>query len=291
MEAADGGRRLSVELQIDTQGRRNYSVNKQRVRKVAEVRGRLPSVVFAPDDLALVKGSAEKRRAVLDSLGDQLSATYEALRKEYDRILKQRNAALREGQQEVAKTLGFKLAETGARYTRHRMSLLDRLAPLAAEVHSEIAAGESLAIEYVSPWAEAEGRSTDRQDAREEEIRRGLERTAIEEQARGTTLVGPHRDDIEISVEQAPARAFASQGQQRSIALSWKLAEVSVIEEIAGSPPVLLLDDVMSELDEGRRAALVESVDGSTQTVVTTTNLHYFSDSILERAHVLELGP
>jgi DNA replication and repair protein RecF len=292
MTAAGDGRSLSVSMEVDSLGRRAYAVSGSRAKRVADVRGNLPSVVFGPDDLAMVKGSAEKRRALLDTLGDQLSRTYESLRREYDRILKQRNAALKEGQQDVVDTLGGKLAETGAKYTAHRMRLLERITPRLKAAHAEIAAGEDLTATYKRPWAQEEVEGT--QGAAEEleaEIAQALETTADEERARGSTLVGPHRDDVLIDLGGVSARIFASQGQQRSIALSWKLAEVSVIKDVSGEAPVLLLDDVMSELDEERRAALVARVDEKTQTVVTTTNLHYFDEDVISRAHVLELGP
>jgi DNA replication and repair protein RecF len=110
-----------------------------------------------------------------------------------------------------------------------------------------------------------------------------------EERARRTSLVGPHRDDISFLVDGRDARAFASQGQQRTIALAWKLAEVMVVRDVSGQPPVLLLDDVMSELDSSRRHALTRFVGTTAQTIVTTTNLDYFDTELLERAKVVEL--
>jgi DNA replication and repair protein RecF len=111
----------------------------------------------------------------------------------------------------------------------------------------------------------------------------------VEEEARGVTLAGPHRDDILFQVDGRSAREFASQGQQRSIALAWKLAEVGAVQEIAGTSPVLLLDDVMSELDEERRGALTDFVGGRVQTVLTTTNMGYFDPEMLESASVIHL--
>jgi DNA replication and repair protein RecF len=113
---------------------------------------------------------------------------------------------------------------------------------------------------------------------------------SAEERARGLTLVGPHRDDIAFTVEGHEARAYASQGQTRTIALAWKLAEVAVIKEIAEEAPVLLLDDVMSELDEARRHALAAFVGGAAQTFMTTTNLGYFEKELVARAKVVEVG-
>ena len=111
-----------------------------------------------------------------------------------------------------------------------------------------------------------------------------------EERARRTTLIGPHRDDVWFAVDEKSARSFASQGQQRTIALAWKLAEVQVITEIANQPPVLLLDDVMSELDETRRHALAAYVGQAAQTFVTTTHLGYFDSTLIDEALVVDVS-
>ena len=102
--------------------------------------------------------------------------------------------------------------------------------------------------------------------------------------------MGPHRDEVTFSIDGRPARAYGSQGQQRSVVLAWKMAEVEVTRDIAGHPPLLLLDDVMSELDEHRRERLMEFVEGEIQTVVTTTNLGYFSDEKVRSSYVVEVG-
>ena len=114
-------------------------------------------------------------------------------------------------------------------------------------------------------------------DAREEDLHRGY------------TTVGPHRDELEFYISGRLARDFASQGQQRSLVLAWKIAEVRVVADILGSQPLLLLDDVMSELDGDRRAAFLQFVEGRIQTVITTTNLSYFTKSVLEQAKVVEV--
>ena len=110
-----------------------------------------------------------------------------------------------------------------------------------------------------------------------------------DELRRGITLVGPHRDEIRFTVDGRDARAFASQGQQRSLVLAWKVAEVAVTRDILGHPPLLLLDDVISELDAERREAFMHGIEGEVQTVITTTNLGYFSDAILSRARVVTI--
>jgi len=152
--------------------------------------------------------------------------------------------------------------------------------------------GQRLGVDYVPSWTQGTLAAGEEIEARVvgEAMEATLTQRAEEERQRGVTLVGPHRDDISFEVDGHDARTFASQGQQRSVALSVKLAEVHVVRELATSPPVLLLDDVMSELDESRRHELTRFVGGWVQTVVTTTNLHYFDPSLLENATVVEVG-
>lgn len=117
-----------------------------------------------------------------------------------------------------------------------------------------------------------------------------LDEHADEEIRRGVTLVGPHRDEIEFAVAGRSARSFASQGQQRTLVLAWKVAEVAVARDVLGTAPLLLLDDVMSELDGERRGAFLRLIGDDIQTVITTTNLGYFTDDLLDRAKVVSMG-
>ena len=119
---------------------------------------------------------------------------------------------------------------------------------------------------------------------------RRMEESRDDDLRRGQTLVGPHRDDISFEIEGRDARAFGSQGQQRTVALAWKMAEVRLCEDLLGERPLLLLDDVMSELDENRRACVTRFVEGGIQTLITTTNLGYFDDSLLEGMKVVRYG-
>ena len=287
LHAEGDGRRLETVMRVTSAGRRSYEVNGKIRRRISEVAGIVPGVVFTPDDLRIVKDSAERRRAAVDAVGDQLSPAYRSARVEYERILKHRNSLLREDspQDETLAVWTTRLIESGTAFSGHRKRLFERISTRMSDVYRTLSGGESLTSSYEPSWA---GALALEEDA-EEGMMRALERRTREERARGTTLVGPHRDDIDFKVDGREARTFASQGQQRTIALAWKLAEVAVITEIAGQPPVLLLDDVMSELDEARRHALAEFVGGAAQTFVTTTNLGYFEREMVDRALVLEL--
>jgi DNA replication and repair protein RecF len=286
--AAGDGRHLDTELSISAQGRRAYRVNGTPKRRLSEVTGILPSVVFTPDDLRMVKGSADRRRAAIDGVGDQLSPAYQAARGEYERVLRQRNTLLRErsGETEEMAVWTERLVVSGERFSSHRRRLFERIEPLFRKTYSSLAEGERVEARYVASWdrPEAGPGSTGVATMEQELLRR-----KHEEHARGTTLVGPHRDEVVFSVNGREARNFASQGQQRTIALAWKLSEVGVIDEIAGQPPVLLLDDVMSELDGDRRHALASFVGEAAQTIITTTNLGYFDPSLIERALLVTL--
>jgi DNA replication and repair protein RecF len=286
LEAEGEGRKSETRLSLSSAGKREYSVNGKTKRRAAEVAGLLPCVIFTPDDLRMVKDSAERRRTAIDGVGDQLSAAYLALRGEYEKTVRQRNAALKASSPEeaVIQALTERLRSTGAAFSGHRKRLFARLSGRLAEVYSALEPREHLEAVYESSWARR-GLEEESATAFEDALR--LSRG--EERARGATLVGPHRDEVRFAINGKDARIYASQGQQRTIALAWKLAEVSVITEVGGQPPVLLLDDVMSELDEARRHSLAAFVGEAAQTFVTTTNLGYFEQDMIARAHVVNL--
>lgn len=306
-------------------GKRSFSRNGKKCR-AAGVRGVVPSVLFCPDDLDMIKRSASVRRAALDGFGVQLNEQYAQLLGTYERLVEQRNALLKERwcTREMLAAWNDSLAQAGASLLTHRLALLDRIRVRFVEAYAQIAPGERADIAYEAsvdavlggasgevaegPAAADEGSvAGDRSAASASSARTGVDRTTQvawwrdrmlaaldavfdDELRRGITLVGPHRDEIRFSIDGRDARAFASQGQQRSLVLAWKVAEVAVTRDILGRPPLLLLDDVMSELDAERREAFVRGIEDEVQTVITTTNLGYFSDAILDRAKVVTIG-
>jgi DNA replication and repair protein RecF len=290
LRAEEGPRRLEIGLEVDAEGHRTYTVNGQVRRRHSEVAGLLPSVVFTPDDLGMVKGPAERRRAAIDDLGEQLSPTYGSLRRDYGRAVRQRNSLLKDGVSgPEIDVWDEQVVSLGSRLVVHRTSLLERLMGHAARRYAEMAAGETLGYSYADRCGLATCGKLE-VGAVADAMRAEMGRRRSEERRRLVTLVGPHRDDIVLEVGSRDARSFASQGQQRTIALAWKLAEVAVVEEVLRREPILLLDDVMSELDADRRAALGEVVASEIQTVVTTTNTGYFTADMLERALVVQIG-
>ncbi len=253
---ADGerdGRALLIEAEITPSGRGRVQVNRQRLARARDLLGALRVSVFAPDDLELVKGGPAERRRYLD---DALVATdprLDALRSDLDRVLRQRNALLRQSggrlTDEIELTLAVwdtKLIDVGEALAAAREALIARLAPVLASAYEHVAhRGEEIGASYVATWRSV-GLGAALQDARRDELRRGV------------SLVGPHRDDLALTIGGLPARTHASQGEQRSLALALRLAAHHVVTDATGSAPVLLLDDVFSELDPARSAALLE---------------------------------
>ncbi len=281
------GRVVDVEL-VAAEGSRKFLRNGKPCRS-QDLPGTLLSILFCPDDLSLVKGSASMRRGELDSFGAQANAGYRKVLSAYTRSVEQRNRLLKDGCDPVLlDAWDESVALGGATLLHHRLNLFTRLSSLVSEVYADVASGEALACRYAPSVAGAEA-GMGRDQLRDLMLRR-MEESRDDDLRRGQTLVGPHRDDISFEIEGRDARAFGSQGQQRTVALAWKMAEVRLCEDLLGERPLLLLDDVMSELDENRRACVTKFVEGGIQTVITTTNLGYFDDSLLEGMKVVRYG-
>lgn len=290
-------------------GKRSYEVNGKR-KTAAALRGTCPSVLFIPDHLQLVKAASSQRRDALDSLGVQLSKSYGALKADYASALRQRNLLLKEGVHAgpLFESWDESLAAYGARLCVKRMRLFSRLAAHMERIYPQLVEGEELSCLYLPSWMRFDDGGHQRGDIPglgsicqtdhlldlgveqvKEVIARWSALLAGQELSRKTSLIGPHKDELAFFINGRNARLFASQGQQRTIVLAWKLAEVELVREFAGTDPVLLLDDVMSELDATRRNALTAFIEGSTQAFITTTNLGYFSPELLAQAQVVEL--
>jgi DNA replication and repair protein RecF len=266
------GRELLIEAEIRPVGRGRVAVNRQPVRRAADLLGALRVSVFSPDDLVLVKGPPAGRRRWLDDALVALHPRNDALRRDVERIVRQRTTLLGQAggrlTPDVATTLDVwdaKLAESGEALVAARVALLGRAEPLVAKAYEELAVagaagGEGSAtvgLTYEAPWRE-EGLAAALAAARPDELRRGV------------SLVGPHRDDVTFAVGGLPARTHASQGEQRSLALALRLGVHQVVTEEVGEPPLLLLDDVFSELDDDRSRALVDHLPAG-QALLTTT--------------------
>jgi DNA replication and repair protein RecF len=266
-----GGRTQSVEAELRASGRNRVLVNRHPLARSRDLLGVLRVTVFAPDDLELVKGGPAGRRTYLDDLLVAVSPRYDATRSEYDRVLRHRNALLKGGvrDQEARTTLEVfddQLVTAGATLVGGRLRLAARLAPAVDDAYQSLAGPRSaITARYEAEWAEG----TPHPDAVAELLRAALEARRRQELDRGLTLVGPHRDEWRLRVDDLDARTHASQGEQRTLALALRLAGHRVAAGVTGDAPVLLLDDVFSELDAHRADALVEHLPPG-QTLLTT---------------------
>jgi DNA replication and repair protein RecF len=258
------GRHLLLEAEITLTGRNRVFVNRQRLQRSRDLLGALRTTVFSPDDLDLLKGGPAGRRDVLDDTLVALSPVNHQQRADFDRVLRQRNTLLRQAHgrltPEIATTLDVwdqKFAELGDAIAAARIEVVTRLAPLLAASYDAVAGrSASVEIDYYPPWFDT-GLGAAVAAGRAEDVRRGV------------TLLGPHRDDVDIRIGGLPTRTHASQGEQRSVALALRLAIHELVTTLTGSPPVLLLDDVFSELDPDRSDALVRALPPG-QSLLTT---------------------
>jgi DNA replication and repair protein RecF len=263
-------------------------------RRAAGLAGLLRTVVFAPEEMLLVVGSPGLRRAAIDQLASQRSPTYANDLATYTRTLQQRNSLLRAIREEQAsrEELRFwdgSFTESGGAVVAQRLRVLEDLARPLATAHAEIAPEEAgaarLAMRYVTNAPALPGESP--RDA----LARRLGETGEKEVWNGTTLVGPHRDDLAFELDGRDLASFASRGQQRTAILAFKLAELDLLTEQDGRPPLLLLDDVFSELDPDRRAHLVRRIADLPQAFVTTTTLEDLDPALVAAATSWVVAP
>lgn len=275
---------VGIDLLFRTGGRRAIKVNGLPQRRVMDMLGQVMVVLFAVPDLQLVKGAPSERRRFLDDMLIQLSPTYYQALHHYQRVLTQRNNVLRAIQEGAAAdqlvVWDEQLAHYAAQLWAKREVLVERLAPRAEQWHAAIAQGhERLSLRLlpsVDPGPQGYQAS----------LLVALREQRGKELARGQTLAGPHRDDLELLIDGHDARAYASQGQQRTIVLALKLAELDTFREEIGENPVLLLDDVLAELDIRRQNALLAAIGPEVQTFVTSTHLSDFTATWIEAAQV-----
>ncbi|MFZ5816208.1 MAG: DNA replication/repair protein RecF [Bacillota bacterium] len=265
---------LNIELHFGQQSRKQLKINGIAERKITRLVGSLAAVFFSPDDLQLLKGSPSGRRRFLDIELSQISQTYLHHLVTYNKVLQQRNTILKQEAADSAllDIYDEQLVASGAQLIARRAEAVERLSPIAAHYHAMLAEGrEELRLEYQSQGAEPGSRPD--AAAAAVRLRAQLERVRREERRRQVTLVGPHRDDIGFWISDRDARLYASQGQQRTAVLALKLAELQFMAEEIQESPVLLLDDVPSELDPHRRHYLLHAVQEGIQTFVSCTDL------------------
>ncbi|MGW8669996.1 DNA replication/repair protein RecF [Streptomyces niveus] len=278
-----GERSQLVELELNP-GRANRArINRSSQVRPRDVLGIVRTVLFAPEDLALVKGDPGERRRFLDELITARSPRMAGVRSDYDRVLKQRNTLLKSaamarrhgGRGTDLSTLDVwdqHLAQVGAELLMRRLDLIETLQPLTDKAYEQLAPGGGpVALEYRSSSADPEGAGPQAPLSRDElyaQLMAALAGTRKQEIERGVTLVGPHRDELLLKLGQLPAKGYASHGESWSYALALRLASYELLRA-EGNEPVLVLDDVFAELDARRRERLAELVAPGEQVLVT----------------------
>ncbi len=272
----DGNFKKNLKLIINRDGANELYVNENKISQKKDMYGYLYSVIFSPDELKLVKGGPEVRREFLDTDISQVSKVYAELVMRYDELLASRNKLLKFGTNTESTNLQLDVYEeqmsiVGSQITLARQNFVSKLSKNAEKVMQYLSRQtETLSIVYCGVVGETRQEKT-------ENLRRILHANREKDKMVGFTTVGPHRDDIKMFINGKEVKPFASQGQQRSVVLSLKIAELDTIKQ-EKETPILLLDDVFSELDRERRKKLL-NFTSKTQTIITCTDFDEISDA------------
>lgn len=261
----------SIDIHLRKNGKKSIAIDKVPIRKAVDLLGTVHVVIFSPEDLSVIKGSPAQRRNFIDSELCQLDGIYTHNLINYNKALLQKNALLKQLEEDpsLSETLPLwneKLSEFGKVIIEKRRAFIGELSRTIKDIHKGITDGaEELIISY-------------EENTSAEEFETNLTRMLQREKSARMSLVGPHRDDLKFVSNGIDLRSFGSQGQQRTAVLSLKLAEIEFVKKKVGDTPVLLLDDVLSELDAGRQKKLLSEIEGI-QTIITCTGLDEFVDN------------
>lgn len=284
IDAHDGeSRRRTVKLQLQPNGnaKKSFEIDEKTYLRLS-LQKSLPLVLFEPNHLLMLSGSPELRRVYLDDLLEQTVPSFGTVRRQYKRVLAQRNALLKQGPQAARSQVfvwNIRLSELAGRIVKERLLLLEKVNNLASDVYSTIAdiSDSRIKLNYVS------GLSLEHyESALLKRFEHNLERDVM----LGFTTAGPHRDDLQIELNGHPSQESASRGESRTIILSLKIIELQLIETANERPPLLLLDDVFSELDGKRRHALTNYLQ-SYQTFITTTDADVVVKHFMDSSHII----
>lgn len=274
---------------------KKVKVNHLEQSRLTQYIGHLNVVLFAPEDLNIVKGAPQIRRRFIDMELGQISSLYLNDLSQYQRILKQRNHYVKQLQLKKTKdttmleVLNQQFALYAVKVTQRRRHFIDELETLAEPIHTGITNGkETLTLQYM-PSLKFED-SSQSEEVLTTEIFDYIQQHMEREIERGNSLFGPHRDDLSFKVNGMDAQTFGSQGQQRTTALSIKLAEIELMHQEVGEYPILLLDDVLSELDDSRQTHLLSTIQHKVQTFVTTTSVEGIDHEIMKNAKVYQIA-
>ena len=277
-----------LEMRFLEDKKKSLKYNGSSIQRLSEWVGRLNIVAFTPEDLKLVKESPVERRRFIDREISQMSTKYLMSFVHYNRALDQRNALLRAKctQSSLYEIWEEKMAQYGAQVILKRLEFIKKLNHISQRIHYQMTNGkEKFGVEYLSFISNENGLDY---DTIVTAIIKKLENYREKDIERGFTWFGPHRDDLKLTIDGHDARVYGSQGQQRTAALSLKLSEIEIILEETGEYPILILDDVMSELDQHRQNLLIKTFE-NVQTFITTTELSTIKNDHLARGKILKV--
>ncbi len=284
--------KTNLELQFSKKGK-IAKVNYLEQKRLSSYLGNLNVILFAPENLTLVKGSPQNRRKFVDMELGQMSSLYLYDLVEYNRVLKQRNTYLKQlaikkkQPDEYLEVLSEMLSELASKIVFHRLDFMKQLEALAIPIHDQLSLGrEKFSVSYQATIPLEEGLTPSQM---KEIYIDQFKKNQTREADQATTLIGPHRDDLIFYLNEIPVQTYGSQGQQRSTVLSLKLAEIELMKLSTGEYPLLLLDDVLSELDDDRQTHLIKAIENKVQTFITTTSLDGIKQQFINEPVVIPI--
>jgi len=282
---------IELDFYYDNQKKRELKINKVKTGKPKEYKNILKTVLFSTQDLLLLRGSPQDRRDWLDAAISQIYPAYDDRLSKYNKTRIQKNNFLKDysGNETLFEVYNEQLSILGSNIIYLRKKFLKEIEKIATEKHLTISMDEDLTIQYDCSFLENENAETAEISDIQEAFQKKLEEKKREEIQRGQSLVGPHRDDVVFYINKKEATKYASQGQQRTIVLSLKLAELELITQKIKESPVLLLDDVLAELDDLRQNYLLQTIDQNTQTIITSIDTLLFDEKFLEGVKIYNI--
>ena len=284
--------KTNLELQFSKKGK-IAKVNYLEQKRLSSYLGNLNVILFAPENLTLVKGSPQNRRKFVDMELGQMSSLYLYDLVEYNRVLKQRNTYLKQlaikkkQPDDYLDVLSEMLSELASKIVFHRLDFMKQLEALAIPIHDQLSLGrEKFSVSYQATIPLEDGLTPEQM---KEIYMNQFKKNQTREADQATTLIGPHRDDLIFYLNEVPVQTYGSQGQQRSTVLSLKLAEIELMKLSTGEYPLLLLDDVLSELDDDRQTHLIKAIENKVQTFITTTSLDGIKQQFINEPVVIPI--
>lgn len=284
--------KTNLELQFSKKGK-IAKVNYLEQKRLSSYLGNLNVILFAPENLTLVKGSPQNRRKFVDMELGQMSSLYLYDLVEYNRVLKQRNTYLKQlaikkkQPDEYLDVLSEMLSELASKIVFHRLDFMKQLEALAIPIHDQLSLGrEKFSVSYQATIPLEDGLTPSQM---KEIYMNQFKKNQTREADQATTLIGPHRDDLIFYLNEVPVQTYGSQGQQRSTVLSLKIAEIELMKLSTGEYPLLLLDDVLSELDDDRQTHLIKAIENKVQTFITTTSLDGIKQQFINEPVVIPI--